>query len=114
MSQLELIPLPATPPRAESMARVPVITAAQARELYLAVLHEPATAERPAVMSNLEAIVRSHVRLAREGDARAREQIFDRLWGKEMGAQAQSEGQENDAALLSDNELARIIAGKDD
>lgn len=118
MSQLELCPLPAVEPKVEPARRERVVTAREARELYLAVLHEPATAAVPAVMSNLEAIVRRHVRSAREGDARAREQMFDRLWGKAMqpvtGVDGGAIRVENSAAQFSDDELARIIASADD
>ncbi len=117
-TQLELSPLPVTAHKTEPVRRERVVTAQQARELYLAVLHEPATAAVPLEVSNLEAIVRRHVRSAREGDARAREQMFDRLWGKAMqpvtGVDGGAIRVENSAAQLSDDELARIIATGDD
>ena len=117
-TQLELSPLPIAAHKTEPAWRERVRTSQEARELYLAVLHEPATAAVPGEMSNLEAIVRRHVRAAREGDARAREQMFDRLWGKAMQPVTGVDGGairiENSAAQLSDDELARIIANRDD
>lgn len=118
--QLELAPLavPAPAKKAEAALPVVVMTAQQARVLYLAVLSEPVNAAVAGEVSNLEAIVRRHVRAARDGDARAREQMFDRLWGKAMqpvtGADGGAIKIENGAAQLSDDELARIIQARDD
>jgi len=59
-----------------------VATSAQARTLYVQVLNEQINAPLSAEMSNLEYIVRKHVRAAKDGDAQQREQMFDRIWGK--------------------------------
>lgn len=61
-----------------------VATAAQIRALYIEVLHEMESAPLmpDAEMSNLERIVRQHVAAALAGDARARERMLDRIFGK--------------------------------
>lgn len=61
-----------------------VQTVAQARALYVQVLAEPPEAQTKP-QTKLEEIVRQHVTLAKGNDAianAAREQMFDRLWGK--------------------------------
>lgn len=65
-------------------SREVVATAAQARALYVQLLHEPHGAPLPDEISNLEVIVRQHVAAAKKGDATAREQMFDRIWGKAL------------------------------
>lgn len=73
---------PANRNNAGQRKREQVQTAAQARELYVAVLHEPIGTQPNPQMSNLEMIVRQHVQAAKKGDERARETMFDRIWGK--------------------------------
>jgi hypothetical protein len=68
--------------RAGQRSREVVQTSAQARALYVQVLHEPISTPPEPTMSNLEMIVRRHVQDAKKGDAQAREQMFDRIWGK--------------------------------
>ena len=61
-------------------------TATQIRALYVQVLAEDAATPTPdpATLSNLERIVRRHVELAMSGDARARETMMDRIWGRAL------------------------------
>ena len=68
-------------------SREVVATAAQARELYVRVLHEPINTPPDGGMTNLELIVRQHVAAAKKGDAAAREQMLDRIWGKAIERQ---------------------------
>lgn len=98
-------------------SRAVVATAAQARELYVTVLHEPHNATIDAGMSNLELIVRQHVAAARKGDATQREQMLDRIWGKalqsvELNGTLQHEHRGKltieQIKALSDDELARL------
>jgi hypothetical protein len=63
-------------------SREVVATSAQARALYVQVLHEDINITPAAGMSNLELIVRLHVQAAKRGDADEREKMFDRIWGK--------------------------------
>jgi hypothetical protein len=78
-----------------------VALSAELRKLYLQVLAEPANqseTERERNCDKLELIVRRHVQAA-AGNDRARETLFDRIWGKS----AATEGHEFDA--LSDAEI---------
>ncbi len=66
---------------------------------YLQIPASQSETERERNCDKLELIVRRHVRAAAAGNDRARETLFDRLWGKS----AATEGHEYDA--LSDAEL---------
>ncbi len=55
---------------------------AQVRALYVQVLHEPCNATPIAPAHSLEAIVRAQVEAAMQGDAQAREAMFNRIFGR--------------------------------
>jgi len=60
-----------------------VRTAAEMRDLYVAVLHEKNADLKPDPnATNMETVVRRHVLAACNGDAGQREQLIDRIWGR--------------------------------
>ncbi len=63
-------------------SREVVALAAQARALYVQILHEPDGTVPSHPMNNLERIVRDQVVKAARGVAPERELMLDRIWGK--------------------------------
>ena len=63
-------------------SREVVALMSQARALYVQILQEPDGTVPSHPMNNLERIVRDQVVKAAHGDARSRELMLDRIWGK--------------------------------
>lgn len=94
-----------------------VSSAAQAREIYIALLAEPVGTVPGADASQLELICRRHVAAAVAGDPAERERLFDRIFGRAVSG-LDIDLQANVRAIpvteFTDEELMRAVALGDD